>query len=210
MNLNQKHKNTPIEFFDGWAKEGKDSGMEKGHFDSVSFMINKIKKEKKGGRKGIDIGCGNGWAVREMEKILEYEKIIGIDGSKTMIKKAKEIDPKGEYRCENIKEHEFKQQYDFVHSMEVLYYLKKPQKFIKSVYDKWLTKKGIFILGIDHYKENRESINWPEECGVYMNTKTKKEWIEILKKTGFVNVKSWQVCKKENWEGTLVIMGNKK
>ena len=89
MNLNQKYKNTPIEFFEAWAKEGKDRGMEKGHSDSVSFMINKIKKEKKIGSVGIDIGCGNGWAVRKMKKILKYDRIIGIDGSKTMIKKAK-------------------------------------------------------------------------------------------------------------------------
>ena len=34
-------------------------------------------------------------------------------------------------------------------------YLKKPQEFIKNVYDNWLTKKGVFILGIDHYKENK-------------------------------------------------------
>ena len=93
--------------------------------------------------------------------------------------------------------------------MEVLYYLKTPQKFIKNVYENWLTKKGLLILGIDHYKENKSSINWPQECGVYMNTKTKEEWIKILKNAGFINIKNWQVCKKENWEGTLVIMGNK-
>ena len=91
-----------------------------------------------------------------------------------------------------------------------MYYLKKPEKFIKKVYDNWLKKNGLFILGIDHYKENKKSINWPEECGVYMNTKTKKEWIEMFINVGFVNIKSWQVCKKENWQGTLVIMGNKK
>ena len=47
MNFNQKYKNTPIEFFDNWAKKGKDKGMEKGHNDSVSFMIKKNKKRKK-------------------------------------------------------------------------------------------------------------------------------------------------------------------
>ena len=209
MNTIKKYKNTPIELFEDWAKKDKDKGMEKGHNDSVSFMIKKIKKEKEKGNRGVDIGCGNGWAVRKMKKELEYKKIIGIDGSKTMIQKAKRTDPKGQYKCENIEQHKTKQKYDFVHSMEVLYYLKKPQEFIKNVYDNWLTKKGLFILGIDHYKENKPSINWPKECGVYMNTKTKEEWIKILKSAGFVNIKNWQVCKKDKWEGTLVIMGNK-
>ncbi len=40
-------KKTPIEFFDDWAKKNKDEGMEKGHNDSVLYMIEKIKKEKK-------------------------------------------------------------------------------------------------------------------------------------------------------------------
>ena len=49
--------------------------MEKGHNDSVSFMIKKIKKEKEKGNRGVDIGCGNGWAVRKMKKELEYKSL---------------------------------------------------------------------------------------------------------------------------------------
>ena len=202
-------KKTPIEFFDDWAKENKDEGMEKGHNDSVLYMIEKIKKEKKEGKIGIDIGCGNGWSVRKMTESLSYKEIIGIDGSKAMIKKAKKIDPKGNYFCQNIKDHKPKKKYDFVHSMEVLYYLKKPEKFIKEVYNEWLDEDSIFILGIDHYKENKSSRNWPIECGVYMNTKSKKEWEQALKKVGFKSVASWQVGQKKDWAGTLVIMGKK-
>ena len=63
-----------------------------------------------------------------------------------MIDKSKKTDPEGDYRCENIKQHKTTQKYDFVHSMEVIYYLKKPEKFIKKVYDNWLKKNGLFIL----------------------------------------------------------------
>jgi len=209
MNKIKNYKNTPIELFEEWAKQNKDKGMEKGHAKSVEFMIANIKKNKFKGKTGIDIGCGNGWTVRKMKKQLKYEKIIGIDGSETMINKALESDPTGNYLCENIEFYQPQEQYDFIHSMEVLYYLEKPEKFIEKIYNKWIKPKGIFILGIDHYKENIPSINWPEECGVFMNTKTKEEWINIIKISGFTNIKSWQICKKQEWQGTLIIMGKK-
>ena len=34
-------------------------------------------------------------------------------------------------------------------------------------------------------------------------------WKEYFKESGFKNVKSWKVGKKENWEGTLIITGIK-
>ena len=47
MNTIKKYKNTPIELFEDWAKKDKDKGMEKGHNNSVSFMIKKNKKRKR-------------------------------------------------------------------------------------------------------------------------------------------------------------------
>ena len=205
----KKKEKSPIEFFDDWAKKGKDVGMERGHKNSVTFMINKIKGNKPEGNLGIDMGCGNGWTVRKLKKELKYKQIIGIDGSPSMIKKAKKQDLEKNYICENIKNHQPEKKYDFIHSMEVLYYLEKPQKFIRKIYNSWIKKEGLFILGIDHYKENKPSINWPEECGVYMNTKSKEEWINIIKTGGFKNIKTWQVYPQKKGVGTLVIMGKK-
>ena len=56
---------TPIETFSNWVRKGKDDGMEKNHFESVSKMFDLIINSK---RKFsiIDAGCGNGWAVRSV------------------------------------------------------------------------------------------------------------------------------------------------
>ncbi len=209
MKTIKNYNKTPIEFFDVWAKNGKDEGMEKGHNQAVEFMIKKIREFKLSGKRGIDIGCGNGWTVRKMKKMLQYQNIIGIDGSKKMIKKAQKMDPTGVYKCQDLTKHNPKEKYDFIHSMEVLYYLENPEVFIKNVYKNWQKKDGIFILGIDHYNENTASINWPEECGVYMNTKSKEEWIKIIQNAGYKDINSKQVFKQKNWAGTLVIIGKK-
>jgi SAM-dependent methyltransferase len=54
-----------------------------------------IFEQVKGG-KAIDFGCGTGRSTRFLQK-LGFET-IGIDISEDMIKKAREIDPKGDYR----------------------------------------------------------------------------------------------------------------
>jgi len=48
------------------------------------------------GRKAIDFGCGAGRSTRFLQKL--GFKAVGVDISKDMIKKAKEIDSEGDYR----------------------------------------------------------------------------------------------------------------
>jgi SAM-dependent methyltransferase len=48
------------------------------------------------GRKAIDFGCGTGRSTRFLQK-LGFD-VTGVDIAEDMIKKAKEIDPKGDYR----------------------------------------------------------------------------------------------------------------
>ena len=48
------------------------------------------------GKKAIDFGCGTGRSTRFLQKL--GFNVIGIDITGDMVKKAKEIDPKGDYR----------------------------------------------------------------------------------------------------------------
>ena len=66
------------------------------------------------GRKAIDFGCGTGRSTRFLEK--HGFTVLGVDIAQDMIRKAREIDPKGSYRL--IKDgsfHQFKRNaYDLV------------------------------------------------------------------------------------------------
>ena len=48
------------------------------------------------GRKAIDFGCGTGRSTRFLEK-LGFD-VVGVDIAEDMLKKARELDPKGDYR----------------------------------------------------------------------------------------------------------------
>jgi ubiquinone/menaquinone biosynthesis C-methylase UbiE len=57
------------------------------------------------GRKAIDFGCGTGRSTRFLQKL--GFNVIGVDVAEDMIKKARELDPKGDYRL--IKDGDFSQ-----------------------------------------------------------------------------------------------------
>tara|TARA_S200000501_G_scaffold227830_1_gene213628 strand:- start:775 stop:1386 length:612 start_codon:yes stop_codon:yes gene_type:complete len=199
----------PVDFFGEWAEIGKDIGMEKGHAKSVQFMIDKILENKSNSFTFLDAGCGNGWVVRKMNDIELCSYSAGLDGAKKMIEKAKTFDSDSDYFCSDLLDWIPNKKYDVIHSMEVFYYFVNPEKIIQKIYDTWLNKSGILVFGVDHYKENKSAINWPHECGVFMNTLSIDDWNKIIIDVGFKNITFWQIGKKNDWAGTLVFKAEK-
>ena len=203
-------RRTPIEVFSEWAEKGKDIGMENGHDASVNNMLDFATKNLKK-YSFIDAGCGNGWVVRNVSNFPHCSKAIGIDGSLKMIKKAKKLDKFNDYICEDLNNWMPKNKVDLVHSMEVFYYFKNPDRLINHVYSNWLKNNSRLIIGIDYYFENTVSHSWPDDCGVsIMKLFSENEWRGFFKKAGFKKVASWRFGQKENWTGTLIITGIKK
>tara|TARA_B100000029_G_scaffold235429_1_gene232576 strand:+ start:412 stop:1023 length:612 start_codon:yes stop_codon:yes gene_type:complete len=198
-----------IELFSSWAEMGKDKGMEKGHNPSVEFMISKVIPKLNSDFTAIDIGCGNGWTVRKLNSVDGCTLCFGVDGSESMISKAKEIDPTGTYLCEKLPDWKPENTSDLVISMEFIYYLKAPLNFLSELNQNWLNNDGILAIGIDHYVENKSSLSWPDSLGVHMTTLSIQEWIEGFKSAGFRDVEFYQCGAKEDWAGTLVILGRK-
>ena len=198
--------------FDEWAILGKDEGMEKGHHNSVQHMLSDVfEYYQKNNQKYsvLDLGCGNGWVIRKFKKHSLCEFAHGLDGAPNMIKKAQESDPEGMYFLENIETWVPTKKYDMVFSMETLYYFKQPKIIIEKIYNAVLNKNGIIIIGIDHYLENEESLNWGKEFNLNITTLSIEEWKNIFKNVGFKNVTYKQVGQNKNWMGTLIIKGQK-
>ena len=199
-----------INLFNSWAQLGKDSGMELNHAKSVDYMISFIQSKFSKKFKFLDIGCGNGWVVRKISNYPFCDESVGIDGANEMIKKALLNDSKSSYFCCELNDlGAFDQKFDIVFSMEVLYYLKCPQTTLNIIYNSILKKDGCFIMGIDHYKENTPSLNWPQELNVPMCTYSELEWKNMFLNAGFSSVSISRVGKKDDWAGTLVLYGEK-
>ena len=198
-----------VELFSSWAEMGKDEGMETGHSPSVEFMISKAVPKLSGGFSAIDVGCGNGWAVRKLTAYEGCQSCIGVDGSESMIEKARGIDSDGTYTCQRLPDWKPESTVDLVITMEFMYYLEDPLGFLTELNRHWLKQDGIIAIGIDHYVENTVSLSWPDSLRVPMVSLSIQQWIDGLEGAGFSEVEHHQTGAREGWAGTLVLLGRK-
>ena len=203
--------NKNITTFNLWAKDGRDEKMEKNHTDAVNRMINIVNdKTNKLDQpfKFLDLGCGNGWVVRMMDQHNNCKYSMGIDGAKNMIKKARSYKI-GNFEEGNIESYYYKAKFDIIFSMETLYYINDINQLFYTLYNKGLKNHGVFIIGIDHYKENIPSLNWEEEYNLTINTLSIDEWHDLFLSHGFRDIRIYQHGKHNDWQGTLILIGTK-
>ena len=201
-----------IDIFGEWAEQGKDVGMENTHAMPVKEMIDFALEEREKIGKNfsfLDLGCGNGWVVRDVANNILCDQSVGIDGARQMIANAESRGGDTKYILADINSFDSDDQYDVIHSMEVLYYLDDPSETVKKITDSWLSNNGRLIVGVDHYYENSDSHSWQEEVGTRMLMLKESEWIDIFETAGLNEVQSWHSGKDKHWQGTLVVTGKK-
>ena len=163
------------QLFDKWAKTGRAEEMEKGHGTTVNKFFDKLSFDKP--FTFLDIGCGNGWVVRKISQLSNCRKVIGIDKSRTMIKKAKEkkTSEKEAYFTTDLESWKYTGKFDAVFSMEALYYSVPMETALKKVY-KLLKKQGTFYCGTDFYKDNKLTTRWTKDMAIPMDLRSDQEW----------------------------------
>ena len=200
--------------FDEWAQNGKAESMEIEHGKNVLKFLNTVSFDKS--FTFLDVGCGNGWVVRYIAKKDNCKKSTGIDKSKKMItqcKKKLEDVKKEEYIHTDIELMDHKGKYDFIFSMESLYYADSIERALEKIY-KRLKPGGRFFCGTDFYADNKATTRWAGIMKIQMHLHSKKEWKEFFHKAGF-DVKAKQIKDPKNakkWKrefGTLFITGTK-
>ena len=199
-------KKAAVDVFSQWALIGKDEGMERGHAPSVQAMLELAIPKLNGGFSAIDLGWGNGWVTRMLTE-LGAGHSEGVDGSNEMINKATSKDSNHKYSQGLLPDWSPGRRFDLVHTMEFLYYLDDPAGMISIIHDEWLEENGILVAGVDHYLEHEESLTWPEHVGVHMTTLSIDDWKSAMVHAGFKDVEIHQVAGKENFPGTLVMLG---
>ncbi len=200
---------TATDLFSEWAENGRDEGMERGHTPSVEIMLSRLLDGWNKPFTAMDIGCGNGWVVRRLAAHKLCQHASGVDGAPSMIAKAKDVDPEGDYIEAMLPEWKPSKAVDLIHTMECLYYLQDPLGFLQTLHTEWLLPGGRIVIGVDHYQENASSHEWGPSLNVHMALLSIAEWTDGLEKAGFVDVEAIQVGAKDGWSGTLVMTANR-
>ena len=199
--------------FDEWAINGRAELMEKEHGKNVSKFLDKIVFDKP--FTFLDVGCGNGWVVRKIASNPKCKKAVGIDKSRKMIQQSKKNKKNSaeEFLHTNVESLKYKGKFDYIFSMESLYYADSIEVALKKIF-KLLKPGGEFFCGTDFYTDNKATAKWSEMMKLKMHLHSKKEWRELFKNAGFETktrqVKDFKSRKKWKREfGTLFIIGKK-
>jgi ubiquinone/menaquinone biosynthesis C-methylase UbiE len=192
VTLEKQVSQQAAELFDAWAQAGKGESMAKGHWPMVSQIIQRM--ELKPGLDCLDVGCGNGYAVRAMaQRIFPGGRAEGVDVSPAMVVEAEqhpdnppqvrfEVSPADNlpFECDH---------WNRVLSVEAVYYMPNPLAALKEWY-RVLRPGGSVWVMVDFFKENPYCHVWSELMDIPMKLYSEREYRELLEFAGFTAVSS--------------------
>jgi SAM-dependent methyltransferase len=188
----KKQTRRVTEIFSTWADDNRDEQMHMNHASAVETIVAPPLAELAGrdgtaGFRFLDAGCGNGWLVRSMAAREGCAAAVGLDGSEAMVAKARALSssaPAAEFFHSPMEEWSPSMPFDFVFSMEVLYYQRDPTRLLSHMRT-WLKPNGVFAAGLDFFEEHEASHAWPVKTGLPMTLLSAKQWRSALQDAGF-------------------------
>ena len=184
--------------FNQWAEQGKGEEMEAHHLSITEQTLALM--NLKPGERVLDLGCGAGWASRLMAKAIADDdkpgQVVGLDVSDEMIRRARA----GSTAYDNVMfvvgsaqqipwEENF---FDKVLSVESFYYYADQERALAELFRVIAPKGKLYIL-INLYRDNPYSLRWVEELKVPVQILSEREYIEMLKRHTFEDVRALRV-----------------
>jgi SAM-dependent methyltransferase len=201
------------EVFDDWARRGRAEGMSDAHAATARMAFERLELRPDG--RVLEIGCGNGYAVRWAARACPEGIAVGIDTSAAMIERARE-------QSAGLDNVEFRHglfpgvalpvtSFDAVFSMETLYYLAEPAlDAALSEVARLLDRGGRFACAVNYYVENEASHPWPEQVGLEMTLLDEAGWRGAFERAGLVIVEQTRLRDPAHPDeaGTLLTLGS--
>ena len=115
---------------------------------TIEYILNRLKKESF--ETLIDVGCGDGRLVRELNTEFPDKKIFGIDYSEKAINLAKALNPNCNFKCVDIIK-EVKYNADVITLIEVFEHIHPSisANFVDGIH-KHLNKNGVLFITVPH------------------------------------------------------------
>lgn len=175
--------------FNRWAEAGKGEAMEQDHWPITQSVL---------ARMGIaaddnilDLGCGAGWLSRVLAKSAPQGRVVGMDISDEMVRRARQKSAD----LENLvfivgAAEEIPWESDFfsrVISVESSYYWPHPAKALREVF-RVLRDGGSAWILINYYRDNPHCHHWGKILEIPTKLLSASEWSGLFRDAGFRNV----------------------
>jgi arsenite methyltransferase len=180
--------------FNEWARAGKGESMEHGHRPVGEQAVARMRVESDS--RGLDVGCGSGWATRLLADYAFNGRVTGIDISDEMVRVARES-------SESYKNVDFEvasadnlpfddQEFTHAFSMESLYYYRNIPRALGEIY-RVMRKGGLFCAVVDLYWENEATHQWVDTLNVPVELLSVDDYRSLFLDAGFTSIRDERI-----------------
>ncbi len=182
------HNDLLREEFNRWAAEGRGEGMEHEHMPITLPMLERMGLEPD--ETVLDVGCGIGWLVRLIARLVPQGRVTGVDVSDEMIRQAREQSAGNDrVRFEvgtaerlPFPDNSFRR----VVSIESAYYWPDPAAGLREIGRVTAPGGSAWIL-INYYRDNPECHQWAQHLPP-THLLWADEWAQLFRQAGFDDV----------------------
>lgn len=180
------------EEFNRWAEAGRGEGMEQEHLPIVLPLLARMRPSP--GDNVLDVGCGSGWLAALLAEQVPQGRVVGLDVSDEMVRRARRRNDEIENTMFIIGEAgEIPWDAQFFNqalSVESAYYWPDPSRGMREIF-RVLREGGSAWVLINFYRENPHSHQWAEVADVPVQLLSGHEWAGLFREAGFTDV-GWE------------------
>jgi arsenite methyltransferase len=180
--------------FNEWARAGKGPEMERGHRPVGEQAIARMRIPA--GARVLEVGCGSGWAARELARAASNVRVTGIDISDEMVVVAGDSSvttPNISFEVASAEALPFGDNvFSHAFSMESLYYYRNIPKALREIH-RVLKPQGVFVAVVDLYWENAPTHQWIDTLKVPVELLSIEDYRALLIHAGFANIRDDRV-----------------
>ena len=180
------------EEFNRWAEAGRGEGMEQEHLPIVLPLLDRMHLAPDD--NVLDVGCGSGWLARLLAEQVPEGRVVGVDISDEMIRRARRLHDDLENVMFVIGEAAEipwdAQFFTQALSVESAFYWPDPERGIREIF-RVLREGGAAWVLINFYRENPHSHHWADVATVPVKLLSAEEWVALFRDAGFTDVK-WE------------------
>jgi arsenite methyltransferase len=178
--------------FNRWAEAGRGEGMEQEHLPIVLPVLARMKLVPDD--NVLDVGCGSGWLAALLAEQVSEGRMVGMDVSDEMVRRARRRNDQLENAMFVIGEAgEIPWDAQFFSqalSVESAYYWPDPARAMREIF-RVLREGGSAWVLINFYAENPHAHQWAEALTVQVRLLSADQWAGLFREAGFVDV-TWE------------------
>lgn len=183
------HKGTLRDEFNRWAEAGRGEGMEEDHLPITLPVLDLMRIEPTD--NVLDVGCGAGWLSRRLAELVPDGRIIGMDISDEMVRRARRANIElgnTMFIVGGVDEIPWEANF-FTRaiSVESAYYWPDPAAGVKEIF-RVLREGGSAWILINYYRDNPHCHQWGEKLPVPTKLLSAEEWTALFRNAGFSEV----------------------